>query len=150
MDFLSDFRSPSGAVAHPKEPPAAAAPVEARPAQATRAEFPPVATAPALRRSELATRHPKAPRPPLTFDSAIETMLNPTENGLATAALCAGLGSMLVPLLAVAGIVLGAASLYRTRQRPWLHGEIRAFGGIITSLVLGSVSLTIWMQLLGN
>ena len=152
MEFLSDFRSPQGNMAHPREP--SAAPAEAATTAAPRPPAPPVGRAanfaPARPRSEMAARHPKAPRPPLTFDSAIETVLNPTENGLATAALCSGLGSMLVPLLAVAGIVLGAASLYRTRERPWLHGEIRAFGGIITSLVLGSVSLTIWMQLLGN
>lgn len=161
MDFLSDFRSHPGTPPSPREqaaatPPAVATPpVNAPPVSPP--SFPPAfdpraaspGPAPPVRRRHKAPRPPKAARPPLTFAAMKERALNATENPFATFALCFGLASILLPLLAIAGIGLGAASLSRTSRYPWVGGRVRAIAGIAASVVLGSYSVLLWIQLLG-
>lgn len=147
MDFLSDFRAPSAAMAPPM-PPAAVAPAPVPAPAPLPAYAPPSPTAPpapAVRNEA----PPKPPRPPLTLELVKETVLNPSENPLATVALCLGLASILFPLLAAGGIGLGATALYRSRRHPWLKGQARAAGGIASAVILGSLSLVVWMQVIG-
>ena len=142
MDFLSDFRSQPTV-----ERPAATVPVAPPPVVAPSAPQPPAYVPPAP-----AGRHEapvRAPRPPLTWASLKDVVLNPTENLIATAALCLGLASVLLPLLALAGIGMGLVSLNRSRRRPWVRGRARAYGAIAASVLLGSLSSMMWMQLLG-
>jgi hypothetical protein len=75
---------------------------------------------------------------PTTTDGASDA-----RNGMATASLVLGLCSALVPVLAVPGVILGVVSLGRTKRLPSLPGRGRALAGIITSLLLGTVSLAV-------
>ncbi len=61
----------------------------------------------------------------------------PDKNGVATTSLVFGLCSILIPLLAVPGFILGVVSLRRIKGIPSLCGRGRSIAGIITSLVLG-------------
>ncbi|MGA2302927.1 MAG: DUF4333 domain-containing protein [Acidimicrobiales bacterium] len=56
---------------------------------------------------------------------------------MATTSLVFGLCSILIPLLAVPGFILGVVSLRRIKGIPSLCGRGRSIAGIITSLVLG-------------
>jgi hypothetical protein len=56
---------------------------------------------------------------------------------MATTSLVFGLCSILIPLLAVPGFILGVVSLRRIKTIPSLCGRGRSIAGIITSLVLG-------------
>jgi hypothetical protein len=65
----------------------------------------------------------------------------PTQNNAATLSLIFGLCSALVPLLSIPGIIFGTRSLGQINQCPSLRGRGRSIAGIITSAVLGPLSL---------
>lgn len=75
---------------------------------------------------------------PVTTDGAPEA-----QNGMASTSLVLGLCSALVPVLGVPGVILGVVALGRTKRLPSLPGRERALAGIITSLLLGTVSLAV-------
>jgi hypothetical protein len=54
-----------------------------------------------------------------------------------------GMCSLFIPLLAIPGVIVGLASLRRIGRFPSLPGRERALAGIITSVVLGSLSLVV-------
>jgi Domain of unknown function (DUF4190)/Domain of unknown function (DUF4333) len=58
---------------------------------------------------------------------------------MATTSLVLGICSILFPLLAIPGFILGIASLRRIKRLPSLSGRGRSIAGIVTSLVLGSL-----------
>ncbi len=66
-----------------------------------------------------------------------------SQNGMATASFILGLCSALAPVLAVPGVILGVVALGRTKRHLSLPGRERALAGIITSLILGSLSLAV-------
>ena len=64
-------------------------------------------------------------------------------NAPATVSLVLGMCSLFIPLLAIPGVIVGLASLRRIGRFPSLPGRERALAGIITSVVLGSLSLVV-------
>ncbi|MBV9660740.1 MAG: DUF4333 domain-containing protein [Acidimicrobiales bacterium] len=61
----------------------------------------------------------------------------PSGNTMAGVALGLGLGSLVIPLLSVPGLILGIKSLNRSKLQPWIGGRGRAIAGIVTSALLG-------------
>jgi hypothetical protein len=62
-------------------------------------------------------------------------------NSMATASLVFGVCSLLIPVLAVPGFILGVVSLRRIKRVPSLGGRGRSMAGIVTSLVLGTLGV---------
>jgi len=58
---------------------------------------------------------------------------------MASVALGLGIGSVIVPLLTIPGLILGAKALGRAKRQPWLGGRERSIAAIVTSLILGPV-----------
>lgn len=64
-------------------------------------------------------------------------------NSTASVALGLGIGSVLIPLLSIPGLILGIKSLRRTRREPWVPGRGRSIWAIVTSCVLGPIVATL-------
>jgi hypothetical protein len=62
---------------------------------------------------------------------------------MATKSLILGLSSVLVPILSVAGFILGVISLQNIRRHPGMRGRGRSIGGIVASLILGPSAMVI-------
>jgi hypothetical protein len=58
---------------------------------------------------------------------------------MASVALGLGIGSVIIPVLSIPGVILGAKALGRAKREPWLGGRQRSIAAIITSLILGPV-----------
>lgn len=72
-------------------------------------------------------------------------------NTMASVALGLGVGSLLVPLLTVPGVILGVKSLRRIRRQPWIGGKSRSILAIVASLVLGPlVAIGLTLSLLNR
>lgn len=69
-------------------------------------------------------------------------------NTLATASVVLASLSLLMPLLAIAGVAAGIVTLQREKEAPWMRGRARAVAAIVLSLVLAPVSLAIWISIL--
>jgi hypothetical protein len=76
------------------------------------------------------------------------------QNAMATTSLVFGLCSILIPILAIPGVILGVVCLRRLRrlQRPLSPsaGRARAVAGITTSLLFGTVSLVVLIVIAGG
>jgi hypothetical protein len=64
---------------------------------------------------------------------------------MATAALIAGVATVVIPILAIAGVALGIVSLRRIRLRPWIGGKGRSIAGIVTSMALLPIGIAIFI-----
>jgi hypothetical protein len=69
-------------------------------------------------------------------------------NTLATASVVLASLSLLMPLLAIAGVAAGIVTLQREKEAPWMRGRARAAAAIVLSLILAPVSLAIWISVL--
>ena len=74
----------------------------------------------------------------------------PDTNGMATTSLVLGICSVLFPLLAIPGSILGIVSLRRIKRRPSLGGHGRSIAGIITSLVLAPLGFVAIVVFIGG
>ncbi|MHB1533340.1 MAG: DUF4190 domain-containing protein [Acidimicrobiales bacterium] len=60
---------------------------------------------------------------------------------MATTSLVMGICSLLLPLLSIPGFILGLVSFRRLRRSPWPTSTGRSVGGIVTSLILGPLTV---------
>lgn len=143
LGFLSDFRvakqpdvepaeEPENDPAEDWEAPGPGGPAPRRPQPA--ATWTPPSNPPAPSWSPPQQRAPAGFAPPAPTYSA-----PPNGNPMASTSLGLGLGSLLMPLLTIPGLVLGIKSLALANRLPWVGGRGRAIAGIVTSLVLGPI-----------
>jgi uncharacterized protein DUF4190 len=85
------------------------------------------------------------PPPPPGWDPSPSQALPSEGNRIATVSLIAGIATIIIPILAIPGLVFGIVSLRRIRRRPWMAGKGRSIAGIVCSVVLLPLGLAIFI-----